>query len=172
MRDGERRAIEALDGQFGRGPRNVAVDAADGDGVLTALLGHLAARIARGQRCLVLHPMPRLRLLDIGFRLPGVTVGPLGSGSAVEVAGYRAAERAFADDLRLRSQHGFDVVLLEECQDGDSARAKAVRDAFPEADALLVGRPAPRAICALDAVVVLGTAVGRPEVVEIRHLPR
>ena len=152
LRDDQRQATEILERQFGRGARNVAVDAGPRFRVLRAVSRHLADRIRRGQRCLVVNPMPRMRKLDLRSELPTAGVDGLGSGATVEVAGYREAERELVETPHLVGR-SYDLVVIEVCQEWDRARAKAIRDAFPGAAALLVGNPAPRAVCELDAVV-------------------
>jgi hypothetical protein len=153
LREDQRQALEIVGRQFGRGARNVAVDGGPGFRVLRAVARHLAERVGRGQRCLVLNPMPAMRIHDVRSVLPESAVGALGSGAVVEVASYREAERALVDERPRRAWRPYDLVVIEVCQDWDRQRAKAIRDVFPGAAALLVGDPAPRAVCELDAVV-------------------
>ena len=136
MRDLQNQSLETIRRQFASGSRSVAFSAPTGSGTSVVIARHIAERAARGQRCLVLHPVPRIRLDMLVSDAPEVKSGRLDSGAAVEVASYVAAERRL---IVQAAPVDFDLIVMEELRDCDKDRAETLRKAFPRADCLLVG---------------------------------
>ena len=109
--DHQKGAVEALDRQFDEGARDLSFGAPIGTGAHLVVAAYAALRAGRGERCLVLHPMPWMRIDDFRRCVPGVDVGSIGSGAMVEVGSYSQAHRRFVAIRKALA--GFPVLLVD-----------------------------------------------------------
>lgn len=144
MTDDQKRDAEALDGMFARGSRSVYLGDVVGRGSHRITAALIARRVAAGERCLVVHPTPRMRIDDLKRCEPGLDVGRIGSGAMVEVANYPVAARmTTASDEA--SSPGYGFVLMEEASaETTTERITTIRKAAGGAKVLLSSLAPPR----------------------------
>jgi hypothetical protein len=151
----QEKTVEQLDGQFAKGSRNVYFGNALGFGAHLITSELIARRVAAGQRCLVLHPSPGIRIESLKRDQPGLDVGRLGSGAMVEVTNYPTAghkvakgDGAFGADR--------DFLLMEEASaEPNSDRIMAIRKAMGAVPVLVAAlAPARNPYPRMDAEVL------------------
>ncbi len=153
-------AIYSVERQFAAGSRDVLFAGhPTGFGVHRTIAAMVARRAGLGQRCLVLHPVPRLRIEDLKRCEPGLDVGKLGSGAAVEVASYIEVQRRQADVAPGGSRPSYDLLVMEEGAADKPDRVMAARKAYADVPALTASLTPPmRNLGTFDAA-----SLGLPE---------